>query len=47
MGLVISRQAVEADGGRLRARDMLEKGCVFIVDLPRALGEPASEWFAR
>ena len=36
LGLTISRQAVEADGGRLSVRDMPGKGCVFQVEMPLA-----------
>jgi hypothetical protein len=36
LGLTISRQAIEADGGRLSVRDMPGKGCVFLVEMPRA-----------
>ncbi len=37
LGLTISRQAIEADGGRLSVRDMPGKGCVFLVEMPRAV----------
>jgi signal transduction histidine kinase len=36
LGLSISRRAVEANGGTLRARNV-ERGCVFTIDLARAL----------
>ena len=36
VGLAISRQAIEANGGSLSVRDMPGKGCVFIVEIPRA-----------
>jgi signal transduction histidine kinase len=36
LGLAISRQAVEQDGGRLSVRDRPGKGCVFVIEMPRA-----------
>jgi hypothetical protein len=36
IGLTFSRWGVEANGGRLYARNLPGKGCVFTVDLPRA-----------
>jgi signal transduction histidine kinase len=35
LGLSISRRVVEANGGKLRVRDMPGTGCVFTIDLPR------------
>jgi len=35
LGLAFSRWGVEANGGRLYARNLPDKGCVFTVDLPR------------
>jgi signal transduction histidine kinase len=35
LGLSISRQSVEADGGKLSVRDVPGIGCVFTIDLPR------------
>jgi signal transduction histidine kinase len=35
LGLSISRKSVEADGGKLRVRDVPGVGCVFTIDLPR------------
>jgi signal transduction histidine kinase len=35
LGLAFSRWAVEANHGRIYARTLPEKGCVFTVDLPR------------
>jgi signal transduction histidine kinase len=35
IGLAFSRWGAEANGGRLYARNMRGKGCVFTVDLPR------------
>ena len=34
-GLGITRRSVEANGGKLEARDIPGKGCVFTIDLPR------------
>lgn len=36
IGLAFSRWGAEADGGRLYARNLPERGCVFTVDLPRS-----------
>jgi hypothetical protein len=38
LGLNISRRAVEINGGKLTARDLPGKGCVFTITLPRAAG---------
>jgi len=35
LGLAFSRWGVEANGGRIHARNLPDKGCVFTVDLPR------------
>jgi signal transduction histidine kinase len=35
LGLAFSRWAVEANNGRIYARSVPERGCVFTVDLPR------------
>ena len=35
LGLAFSRWAVEANHGRIYARNLPDKGCVFTVDLPR------------
>lgn len=40
LGLTISRQAIEADGGTLSFRDQPGRGCVFIIDMP--LGVPVA-----
>jgi signal transduction histidine kinase len=42
LGLASSRQGVEANRGRIYARSLPDRGCVFTVDLPR-LGEPISQ----
>jgi signal transduction histidine kinase len=42
LGLAFSRWGVEANHGRLYARDLPQKGCIFIVDLPRPLVPAAS-----
>jgi signal transduction histidine kinase len=39
LGLVISRQGVQANGGDIHARNMPEKGCIFAIDLPVASNE--------
>ena len=39
LGLSISRQAVEADGGKISVRDIPGKGCVFTVEMPLAVGD--------
>jgi hypothetical protein len=36
IGLTFSRWGAEANGGRLYARNLPGKGCVFTVDLPRS-----------
>jgi signal transduction histidine kinase len=35
LGLAFSRWGVEANNGRISARDLPDKGCVFTIDLPR------------
>lgn len=35
LGLSLSRQAIEANQGKLTARDIPGKGCVFLIDLPK------------
>ena len=40
LGLSISRRGVEANGGKLRVRNLPGTGCIFAIDLPRP--EPAS-----
>lgn len=37
LGLAFSRLGVEANNGRIYARDLPNKGCVFGIDLPRLL----------
>jgi signal transduction histidine kinase len=37
LGLAIARHGVEANGGTLRVRDVPGRGCIFTVDLPRAV----------
>lgn len=34
LGLAITRQAVEAHGGRIHVRNLPGKGCVFVVEIP-------------
>lgn len=38
LGLLISRQGIEANGGTLRGYDIPGKGCVFTISVPRHLG---------
>jgi signal transduction histidine kinase len=40
LGLAISRQAIEADGGTISVRDVAGKGCTFVVRMPLAIGDP-------
>jgi len=42
LGLAFSRWGVEANNGRIYARSLPGKGCVFTVDLPRFAPEPAA-----
>jgi len=35
LGLAFSRWATEANNGRIYARNLPDKGCVFGIDLPR------------
>jgi len=42
LGLAFSRWAVEANAGRIYARNLAGEGCVFTVDLPRVT-MPASQ----
>jgi signal transduction histidine kinase len=41
LGLAISRQAIDRHGGTISARDIPGRGCVFIVEMPQALGSPS------
>ena len=34
LGLVICRRSVEANGGKLRVRDVPGTGCIFTIELP-------------
>jgi signal transduction histidine kinase len=38
LGLSISRKAVQLHGGEIRVRNLIAKGCIFTVELPRAQG---------
>lgn len=40
-GLPLSRQAVEASGGRLYAKSIAGVGCVFTIDLPQKIAAAA------
>ena len=41
LGLLISKRAVEAMGGTVRARNHPAIGCVFVIDLPRLYRQAA------
>jgi len=43
LGLSIARKAVRAHGGEIRIRNMPGNGCVFVIDLPLASAETASQ----
>ena len=44
LGLSIARQAVRIHGGDIDCRNLSDRGCVFVIDLPLAVGEiPALE----
>jgi signal transduction histidine kinase len=43
VGLAVSRQAIEADGGKILLRDIPGKGCVFIVEMPLAPGKRSDD----
>jgi signal transduction histidine kinase len=36
LGLAIVKQAIEAHGGRVSVRNLPNKGCVFVFELPIA-----------
>ena len=40
LGLAFSRWGVEANNGRIYARNLPERGCIFTIDLPRLLAIP-------
>ena len=41
LGLAISRQAIESDGGKISLRDVPGKGCVFTIEMPLSVGATA------
>jgi signal transduction histidine kinase len=41
LGLAIARQGVSANGGEITVRNIVGQGCVFTVELPRALPDAA------
>jgi signal transduction histidine kinase len=41
IGLAFCRWGAEANNGRLYARNLPGKGCIFVVDLPRSAPVPA------
>ncbi len=43
LGLTISRQAVERNKGDLRVENLPGKGCIFIIDLPKAAAVEAAK----
>jgi signal transduction histidine kinase len=47
LGLAIAQESVATHDGEIRARSLPGKGCVFTVDLPRVVREPASTEEAR
>ena len=47
LGLAFSRWGVEANNGRIYARNLPRQGCVFTVDLPRFVPEPAEVLTAK
>ncbi len=40
LGLAIAKQAADAQGGTIQVHDLPERGCVFVVDLPRVVLAP-------
>jgi signal transduction histidine kinase len=43
LGLAFSRWGVEQNNGRIYARNLAQKGCVFTVDFPRiSVAAPAA-----
>jgi signal transduction histidine kinase len=42
LGIIISRRAIEANGGLLRVRNHVGRGCVFCIDLPQASAAASS-----
>jgi len=43
LGLAITRRSIEMDGGKISVRDIPGKGCVFVVDMPLAVGRRAGD----
>lgn len=43
LGLAFSRWGADANNGRLYARNLPNKGCVFTIDLPRTTATPTAE----
>ena len=41
LGLAISRKSIEADGGKVSARDLPGRGCVFTIKMPLAVESEA------
>jgi signal transduction histidine kinase len=42
LGLAIARESVESNGGVIRTRNLPGKGCIFTIDLPLILADPAT-----
>jgi len=40
LGLAITREAIEVDGGTISVRDIPGKGCVFTIEMPLAVADP-------
>jgi signal transduction histidine kinase len=43
LGLAFSRWGADANNGRLYARNLPNKGCVFTIDLPRVIPAPVAK----
>jgi signal transduction histidine kinase len=43
LGLAISREAVEADGGAISLRDLPGKGCVVVIDMPASVARAPAD----
>ncbi|HMF59104.1 MAG TPA: HAMP domain-containing sensor histidine kinase, partial [Vicinamibacterales bacterium] len=41
LGLSIARRAVRAHGGDIHIRNLPGKGCIFVIEVPLAVGELA------
>ena len=43
LGLAIARESVETNGGKIRARNLPGRGCIFTIDLPLLTPVPAAD----